>query len=70
VFWKGNDYPKATIGTGRIQGVLGYEAGHLLRRQRTLETKEVIRRGLFSSYLESEHPPDTAGFNKDPECKV
>jgi hypothetical protein len=27
--------------------VLGYEAGHLLRGQRTLETKEVTRRGLF-----------------------
>jgi hypothetical protein len=27
--------------------LLGYEAGHLLRGQRTLETKEVTRRGLF-----------------------
>jgi hypothetical protein len=29
--------------------LLGYEAGHPLRGQRTLETKEVTRRGLFSS---------------------
>jgi hypothetical protein len=31
------------------KNLLGYEAGHLLRGQRTLETKEVTRRGLFSS---------------------
>jgi hypothetical protein len=30
-----------------LKVLLGYEAGHLLREQRTLETKEVTRRGLF-----------------------
>jgi hypothetical protein len=27
--------------------LLGYEAGHLLKGQRILKTKEVTRRGLF-----------------------
>jgi hypothetical protein len=41
--WKGLMGPNEM----RLMVVLGYEAGHLLRGQRTLETKKVTRRGLF-----------------------
>jgi hypothetical protein len=40
---------KVMLGLQYFQALLGYEAGHPLRGQRTLETKEVTSQGLFSS---------------------